>query len=175
MASVKVAKSSGTSKATQVAGGESASPNLVAMAAQVWGFAAKVAEEQFTRDDLVDGSHGAVELSLIAKIDGRLFTHHCSGSIDVGHSSVRATSVGAKAGEIVAYLLSKVNAATREATLREMAEVYAANGCKLPVSEAAIEEAETAMQALRQKKEQSVRGTVRVSSQPAASGLSIVG
>lgn len=150
-------------------------PNLVELHAAIWQFASKVSGENSDRDSLKDGGVYAVKLHVAAEIEGQVYQSNFEGSVSVGHESVRASSVGATAGEVLAYLLSKMNAATRENTLREMAEVYAANGNSLPVTTAEVEAADEAMKRLRQKTESKVRGSVKVTYQVAQPGLSVVG
>lgn len=124
---------------------------------------AKAAGEDYQRDDLPAGAYHKVRLSLAAEIDGEAtITREWDGSVEVGHDSVRASSVGVKAGELLAYLVSRMNETTRAATLRDLADVYAAQG-RLPVDETEVKAADEALSRLRQKVDQSVRGSVRVS------------
>lgn len=135
-----------------------------AQLAAAFGFITKAAGEEFIRDDSPDGAHHSIRVALTCQVDGAApIYREWEGTTDTGHSSVRASSVGAKPGEVLAYVTSKLNAATREALYRELAEVFAASGGRLPVEEAAVEAADEALGRLRQKVEQPVRGTFRVS------------
>jgi hypothetical protein len=134
-----------------------------AQIAAVLGFIAKATGDEFNRDDSPDGSHHSIRVSVLAEIDGEaIISREYDGTTDTGHASVRASSVGAKAGEVLAYVASKMNAATREALYRELADVFAANGGTLPVTEESVKEADAALARLRQKTEQQVRGTFKV-------------
>lgn len=134
-----------------------------AQLAAAFGFLAKAAGEEFVRDDSPDGAHHSIRVALTCQVDGAApIYREWEGTTDTGHASVRASSVGAKAGEVLAYVTSKLNAATREALYRELAETFAANGGKLPVDASAVEAADEALGRLRQKVEQPVRGTFRV-------------
>ena len=134
-----------------------------AQIAAALGFLAKAAGDEFNRDDSPDGSHHSIRVSVLAEVDGEaIISREYDGTTDTGHASVRASSVGAKAGEVLAYVASKMNAATREALYRELADVFASNGGKLPVTEDAVKEADAALDRLRQKTQQNVRGTFKV-------------
>ena len=133
-----------------------------AQIAAALGFLAKAAGDEFVRDESPDGAHHSIRVSVLAEVDGEcIISREYDGTTDTGHASVRASSVGAKAGEVLAYVASKMNAATREALYRELADVFAANGGKLPVTDDAVKEADAALARLRQKTEQQVRGTFK--------------
>lgn len=135
-----------------------------AQLAAAFGFITKAAGEEFVRDDSPDGAHHSIRVAFTCQVDGAApIYRQYEGTTDTGHGSVRASSVGAKPGEVLAYVTSKLNAATRESLYRELAEVFAASGGRLPVDEAAVEAADEALGRLRQKVEQPVRGTFRVS------------
>ena len=142
------------------------SKSKVASTAQVaaaFGFLAKAAAEEFVRDDSPDGAHHSIRAAVMIEVDGAAPVYRdYVGTTDTGHASVRASSVGAKPGEVLAYVASKLNATARAALYRELAEVYAANDGKLPVTAEAVEEADEALSRLRQRCEQAVRGTFRV-------------
>lgn len=149
-----------TIQAAQVA--PAADVDMLAIRAAAMAFVSKIAAENYDRDDLTAGDSFACRASLVIDVAGQKVAINANGSVNVEPDITRASSTGCKIGEVVAYLLSKVNAATRAATLANMAEDFAANGCRLPVSEEAVEEADKAMARLRQKKDQHVRGSVRV-------------
>ena len=139
-----------------------AAPTAAQLAAAL-GFVAKATEKDFIRDDSPDGAHHAVRATLTIEVDGTPIIREYEGTTDTGHASVRASSVGAKPGEVLAYVASKLSGPKRAELYRELAEIYAANDGKLPVTEEAVKEADEALSRLRQKSEQTVRGTFRVS------------
>lgn len=159
---IKTRKTASAKSAAQIVSAKAPAVDLLAVRAAAMAFAAKVANENFDRDDLAGGDSFTCRASLVVEVAGQTITVNSNGTVNVEPDFTRASSTGCKVGEVVAYLLSKVNAATRAATLAEMAEVFAANGCRLPVSEEAVEEADAAMARLRQRKDQPVRGSVRV-------------
>lgn len=137
-------------------------PTAAQLAAAL-GFVSKAAEKDFIRDDSPDGAHHAVRAILTIEVDGTPIIREYDGTTDTGHASLRASSVGAKPGEVLAYVASKLTGPKRAELYRELADVFAANGERLPVTEEAVAEADEALSRLRQKSEQTARGTFRVS------------
>jgi hypothetical protein len=139
------------------------SPAPSAVAAIAWHALLKTADKEACRDDLEAGSTHIVNLNVAGDIDGQAFDQHITAVLAVGHESTRATSATPSVDRVIASILAKLNEATREAILRDLPEVYAANGCELPEVPAAIAEKTSAMlQRLRAKKQIDVRGSVSV-------------
>lgn len=137
--------------------------STAAHAAAAFAFLAKAIDNEFDRDSLPDGSTHSCRATVAVEVDGQsIVTREFDGNVAVGHAAVRASSVGVKSGELLAYVTSKLNAATREALYRELADVFTANAGRLPVTDAAIEEADAAIAKLRQKVDQPVKASVRV-------------
>lgn len=162
---------------TAAAPAEQAAVDLLAAQAAMWAFAGKIAADQGERDDLHDGQHSAVRLSIVAEVDGRKTRHAFAGSVDVGHASTRASSVGPNQDELLALVLAKLNHQTRDKLCRALADEFAAAGGKLPAIDSAIVDQAKKLRAdLRQKVDQPVRGSVRVKFAEAGEPeLSIVG
>ena len=133
------------------------------------GFVHKVAEREFDRDDVADGSHHEIAATLVVTVDGQAqIVRNWEGTVDTGYSYVKADSIGAKAAEVLAYVAGKLSARKRAELYAEMAEVYAANGHTLPVTEEAVAEAEEAMSRLRQTRDKVYRGNFRATPKPQA-------
>ena len=138
-------------------------PNLVELRAAIFAALGKIAGDEGERDDLTDGSAHTFELSVSGQIDGSQFGQAFAGRLTVGHASERASSVGPDQDHLLAYVLGKLNTATREAIYRDTASDFAAAGGQLPAcDDAAIEAAKSFRAGLRQKVSQHVRGSVRV-------------
>ncbi len=138
-------------------------PNLVGLRAAVFAALGKVAEDEGDRDELADGSAHRFSLTISGEIDGHGFGQSFAGALTVGHASQRASSTGPNQDHLLAYVLGKLNSATREKILRDTAAEFAAAGNELPtVDEAEISAARDFRAGLRQKVSQQVRGSVRV-------------
>lgn len=155
----------------------STAPNLVAISAAVWESIGKIAGKENRRDDIPDGFAGKVELYIAARIDnGPVYRQNFAGQISVGHASQRATSSLPNMGEVIGHILAQLNGATREAILRDLPAIYAANNGELPAVPKEIEEAaEGLLGKLRATKQIDVRGSVSVKYEPAAPALGLVG
>jgi hypothetical protein len=139
--------------------------------------AAKIASGEAVRDDIPDGyTASGVEVMIAAKIGGQVYREQFLADINVGHASVRASSVNPDMGQVLGLILSKLNTATRDKILADLPAEFAANGCELPEVDAGIAEAAAAMlKKMRASKSQDVRGSVSVKYQSAPAALSLVG
>lgn len=154
---------------------ESPRINLVACRAALMAIIAKIGGGEGDRDALSAGEHHTASVTVLAEINGQRFQQSWDSTLDVGPDSVRASAVGAPQADVIAWLLRRVNAATKAKLLREMAEEYAANGNDFGVTEAERGEVEESLKRLRQKVDQPVRGSVRVNYAAAAAPLKIIG
>jgi hypothetical protein len=139
----------------------SRSPAPVNVSSIAWHALAKVAAKEGSRDDLQPGSSHVCRLSVNGDIDGREFDESFEAILSVGHDTTKASSATPELPLLVANILAKLNAATRESVLRDLPEVFAANGGKLPAVDAAITgAAESMLQRLRAKSTVTARGAV---------------
>jgi hypothetical protein len=133
--------------------------------AAAWHAIAKAADKPATatRAGLPAGTSHDIDLRIVATIDDtQQIEIEASGTLSVGHDSVRASSSTPDADRLLATVLAKLNRQTREAILRDVPEEFAANGNQLPeLPEEAIAAAKAFHQRLRAKVEQKVKGTVR--------------
>lgn len=140
-----------------------ATPDLLATRAAMFAFLGKLAADEGERDDMSDGQHSEVTLSIVAEVDGKRCHYAFAGTVDVGHASTRASSVGPNQDELLALVLAKLNTVTRDKLCRDLADEFAAAGGKLPAVDSAIVDQAAKLKAdLRQKVDQPVRGSVRV-------------
>lgn len=137
-------------------------PNLVGLRAAVFAALGKVAEDEGDRDELADGAAHRFSLTISGDIDGHGFGQSFAGGLTVGHASNRASSTGPNQDHLLAYVLGKLNSATREKILRDTAAEFAAAGELPAVADTDIAAARDFRASLRQKVSQYVRGSVRV-------------
>lgn len=129
--------------------------------AAVFAALAKIAEKEGDRDQLVDGATHQVAIEILAKVDGVPFEANASAMLSVGHASTRASSTTPNVAHVLALVLGKLNAATRDKILSELPEDFERNGGLLPeVAETAIEAADNMLRRLRAKVQTTVRGSV---------------
>lgn len=106
-------------------------------------------EAAHVRSDLQPGQH---------PVD---VTVRIRGTLKVGRDSDGATSVTPSANELLAVVLSKLNAVTREKILRELPNEFEANGNQMPEVETSLVDAAAGMLSrLRRKVDQHRKGAV---------------
>ena len=131
--------------------------------ATAWAALGKIASKEGNRDLMPEGSNHTVNLAILGDVDGEMVEIQVGSRLSVGFDSTRASSVTPDADHVVAYLLSRMNPATRARVLSELPEQFAANGNHLPeVDSSLIDAAEGMLTRLRAKVEQNVRGSVAV-------------
>ena len=96
------------------------------------------ANADHAREALTDGAVYQVDLAIAGTINGETYADRCQGQLFVGHKTQASSSSGPEADEILALMLGKLNAKTREKFLREVVEEYQANGNKLPAADPTI-------------------------------------
>lgn len=152
-------------------------PNLVALSAAVIETVKYISGKESRRDDVPDGFHSSgIELSIAAKINGQIYRQSYTADLSVGHKQTAATSSLPNMEMVVGHILAQLNAATREAVIRQLPEIYAANGGELPDVPAAIAEAaDGLLSKLRATKSVERRGCVSAKYSPGRPSLALVG
>lgn len=152
--------------------------NLVAAHAAIVSAVSRWAGQNERRDDLPDGYHAKVQVSIAAKVEGvnEIYRKGFTVDLSVGHSSTRASSSNPSLPKLIGLIMAKLNEQTREAILRDLPEIFASNGGELPEVDSAIATAvDGMMKKLRASKPQTVRGSVTGEVREDAPSLAIVG
>lgn len=156
--------------------GDSNPVNKVAMANVVLAAAGKIIEKELRRDEIADGSSHKVELMLVARVDGQhRYSQQFEADVSVGHSSERASGQNPNVAKLLAHVLAKLNAATREAILRDLPAEFAANGGEFgAVDEAMSAAADGMLKRMRASMPKStVRGSISVKHAPPPAPLNL--
>jgi len=128
----------------------------------VWGALERVASKQKNPDDIGEGSRHIVNFDVQGLIDGHLFRQSVDSVVTVGHRQTRASSVTPGVPELLAYVLGKLNHATRQRILNDVPVDFASNDCVLPESDPGIvEQAKALLAALRSSRTVQVRAPFR--------------
>lgn len=149
--------------------------NMVEHAAAAWAAVEYLTKKNTNRDELTAGACYGVNLQIVAQIDnGPIYRAGFAGNLTVGHDAeVAASHVPGGDKLLLAVAFSKMNAATREATIRDILADYA--GGKLPEVDAGLLAAVENLQAtLRAGAKQKRRGSVKYDGKPAQPALSLV-
>lgn len=165
---------------TTATAGASSAPagqaNLVALSAAVWEAIGKISEKESRRDDIPDGFSGHIELSIAAKIQNQIYRQQFEADLTVGFAQETAASHTPGGDKrLLAFVLGKLNAATREAILRDIPDDYAASKELPAVDDGIMTAVDGMLSKLRANAKQQKRGAVSVKHKSAALPLALVG
>ncbi len=121
----------------------------------------KISDKWAERDELTDGASYAITGSVNGAVDGCSFSLPIDCTLTVGHESVKASSATPKQANIVAAILSKLNTATRTKIVQDLLDEYRETR-DIAASEHMIEMADMLLSGLREAKQVTQRGAVRV-------------
>ena len=128
----------------------------------VWAAMEKIGSKQFKPDMVADGSRHKVDLTVEGQVDGQPFKQQLAAVVAIGHESEKSSSINPQVPELVAYILSKLNTATRSRILSDIPQEFIDNENQLPASNPVlVHEAKRMLKKLRQTKTVTARGPVR--------------
>jgi len=129
--------------------------------AVMWATLGAIAKKEGQRERLTASAQYPVDLYIRAKMGAETLIKDVESSLSVGADSVRASSSAPNTEHLLGLVLSKLNAATREKILRELPEMFAKAGNKLPeVDELLVDLAKSLLQRLRAKQTKTIKGSV---------------
>lgn len=150
--------------------------NETLVSSAAWAALGYVAGKEGNRDALPAGSSMVVDLRIDGFIEGQPIEHSISGRLTVGRDSERASSTTPNLDQVLAWVLGKLNKATREAVLRDLPAEFEANGSAMPnVTVGAVVQVKTLLSKLRQTKQTPVRGSVKYEYVLTPAQLKVVG
>lgn len=133
--------------------------------AVAWHAVAKIAEKEMAKGELrnrfEEGASYAAEINVSAIVGGEVFEATADTVLTIGHDSERAASQTPNPAGLIAYLLGKMNEATRESVLRELPGQFTELG-DYPAVSSDVEKATAEMlKKIRAAKRGPVRGQVK--------------
>lgn len=135
--------------------------NAVELEAAVLTTLGKLSDKWAERDELTDGASYDITGTVAGTIDGHAFSMPIDCTLTVGHESVKASSVTPKQTNIVAAILAKLNTATRTKIVQDLLDEYRETH-DVAASEHMVEMADMLLSGLREAKQVTQRGAVRV-------------
>ena len=128
----------------------------------VWAAIEKIGNKEKQGNPLPQGSTHHVSLQIHGEIDGQAFCQEVNSIINLGFAQTKSSSVNPQVPELIAYILSKLNRATRDRILTDIPEEFIAAGSKLPEPRPVlVDEAKQMLKKLRTSKKINARGAVR--------------
>lgn len=140
---------------------KTATGNLLTLRAASLKSLEKISKDNLNRDDLPGGFATNLTITVITTDGVDTISETFDSRVTVAHDSEKSSSSAVTASELLAYLLKKMNAVTREAILRDMPSDFEVNGKSLDVTEEEVEAASLTLKALNKTSKIKARGAVR--------------
>lgn len=134
----------------------------------------KFADKFADRDELVDGQAYKLVADVSGSINDVPFSLPVEATLTVGHESVRASSTTPKTNCVIAAILGKLNAATRAKVVQDVLDEYRETQ-NVTADPHMVELVDAFLAGLRQIKQESVRGAVKINPVAKDCGLVIAG
>ena len=128
----------------------------------VWAAMAKIGSKQFNPDKVAEDTRHSVDLKIEGMVNGHPFKQNVSSIVAFGKEVEKSSSINPQVPELVAYILSKLNSATKSRILDDIPQEFIDNENQLPVSDPfLVVEVKEMLKKLRQTKTVTARGPVR--------------
>lgn len=128
----------------------------------VWAALEKIGHKEMKPKELDQGSSHEVSLQIRGNVDGQPFEQEIHSILSVGYEQTKSSSVNPQVPQLIAFILSKLNRATRNRILADIPAEFAENDNCLPEgSPVMLDEVEQMLKSLRQSKTVKARGPIR--------------
>lgn len=128
----------------------------------VWAAMEKVGQKKLKPKMLKEDSRHLVALRVEGEVDGIPFRQCLTSIVSIGQEQEKSSSVTPQVPILVAYILSKLNSATRDRLLSDIPEDFLENDNQLPdVDAGVLDEAKQMLKKLRNSKTVTARGPIR--------------
>lgn len=128
----------------------------------VWAALEKIGNKQMKPKELCQGSTHEVRLQIRGTVDGEPFDQLINSIVSIGYEQTKSSSVNPQVPELIAFILGKLNRATRSRILADIPEEFVENDRKVPESSPIlVDEVEHMLSRLRRSKTVTARGPVR--------------
>jgi len=131
------------------------------MAHLLWAAIEKIGHKELDSNVLPESTSHSVDLRIDGTIDGRPISRSIQSVVAIGESQTKSSSVNPQVAELVAWILGKLNTATRSRILADLPEEFVELGGMPEASPALVEEAGAMLKKLRQTKTVTARGPIR--------------
>ncbi len=128
----------------------------------VWAAMEKVGQKKLNSKMLVQDSRHLVTIRVEGDVDGIPFRQKLTSVVTIGQEQEKSSSVTPQVPQPVAYILSKLNAVTRERILSDIPKEFCENGNRLPTANVAlVDDTKQMLKKLRESKTVTARGPIR--------------
>lgn len=135
---------------------------LDSISSVVWAMLEKIGKKELQPSALEDGASHRISARIEGNVDGQAFSQAVEAILSIGHAHVKSSSVTPQVAELIAYLLSKLNRATRNRLLIDIPLEFVANDNQLPEpNPVLVDDAKRLLKQLRSQKRVNARGPIR--------------
>ena len=126
-----------------------------------WAALNKIGQKELDTGKLPEATSHAVDLQITGSVDGHPVSQSIEAVVTIGERRTKSSSVNPQVPELVAWILSKLNTATRTRILADLPEEFDELG-EMPESNAVlVDDAKSMLKKLRQTKTVDARGPIR--------------
>ena len=126
----------------------------------VWAAMEKIGKKELDSEQLDEGTSHTVSMHIEGTIDEKPFTEIIESLVTIGYQQEKTSSVNPQVAELIAWILSKLNRATRDRILSDLPQEFEEHG--MPSSgKVLVDEVKQMLQQLRQVKTVTARGPIR--------------
>jgi len=127
----------------------------------LWAAMQKIGQKELDSGKLPESTSHSVNLQIRGTIDGRPISESIESMVSIGESQTKSSSVNPQMPELVAWILSKLNSATRERILADLPEEFVELGGMPESSDALVDKSNALLKQLRQTRTVNARGPIR--------------
>jgi len=126
----------------------------------IWAAMEKVGKKELDSDQLEQGTSHTVSMHIEGTVDEQPFTEIIESLVTIGHEQQKTSSVNPQVAELIAWILSKLNRATRNRILSNLPKEFEERGMP-ESSQVLVDEVNHMLLQLRQTKTVTARGPIR--------------
>lgn len=127
----------------------------------IWAAMEKVGKKELDSDQLEEGTSHTVSMHIEGTIDEQPFSEIIESLVTIGYQQQKTSSVNPQVAELVAWILSKLNRATRNRILSDLPKEFEEQDAMPKSSKVLVDEVNHMLLQLRQTKTVTARGPIR--------------
>ena len=127
----------------------------------IWAAMEKIGKKELDSDSLREGSSHTVSMQIEGTVDQQPFSETIESLVSIGFRQQKTSSVNPQVAELIAWILGKLNRATRDRILLDLPQEFEIEGAMPESSPTLIDEVNQMLLQLRQTKTVTARGPIR--------------
>jgi hypothetical protein len=127
----------------------------------LWAAMEKVGKKELKSNLLPEGTSHTVSLQIDGLVNEEPFSQTIESLVTVGYPQSKTSSINPQVAELIAWILSKLNSATRSHILRDLPEEFETGGGMPESSPSLVDEVNHMLRQLREFKTVNARGPIR--------------